>query len=58
MKEKPVIINIPSVDTWTLTSLRYACKKNKVKGYTKMNRNQLVEEVKAIISRFSKEGDR
>lgn len=57
MKEKPVIINIPSVDTWNLTSLRYACKKNKVKGYKKMTRDQLIEEVKGIVARLPRKGD-
>lgn len=44
-----IIINIPSVETWGVTALKYACKKNKVKGYTKMSKDQLIEAVKEII---------
>ena len=47
---EPVIINIPGVHTWTKTDLLYTCKKNKVKGYTRMDKPQLIEEVKKIIS--------
>ncbi|MEG3040874.1 MAG: hypothetical protein RR891_02645 [Clostridium sp.] len=43
-----VTINIPSVQDWNVTQLRYCCKKNKVKGYTKMTKEQLVDEVKKI----------
>lgn len=49
MSEKPVVINIPAVETWPITHLRNACKRNKVKGYTKMDREQLIVAVKAII---------
>lgn len=49
MSEQPVIINIPSVEDWNITQLRYTCKKNKVKGYTKMDRDQLIEAVKQVI---------
>ena len=47
---EPIIINIPSVENWTTTDLKYACRKNKIKGYTKMDRNLLIEEVKKIGS--------
>ena len=47
--EEPIIINIPSVDSWTITDLRYTCRRNKVKGYTKMDREQLIIEVRKII---------
>jgi len=49
-KEKPIIINIPAVETWTITDLRYTCRKNKIKGYTKMNRDELIIEVNSIIT--------
>lgn len=49
---KPVGINIPAVETWPITHLRNTCKKNKVKGYTKMDREQLIHEVKEIIKRM------
>lgn len=47
-----IIIEIPAVETWPITHLRFTCKKNKVKGYTKMNREQLVEAVKEIMQNF------
>ncbi|MEG3040866.1 MAG: hypothetical protein RR891_02605 [Clostridium sp.] len=43
-----VTINIPSVQDWNVTQLRYCCKKNKVKGYTTMTKEQMVDEVKKI----------
>lgn len=43
------MINIPPPEEWTLTGLRYTCRKNKVKGYTKMTRTELMYEVKQII---------
>jgi len=49
--EKPIIINIPAVETWTITDLRYTCRKNKIKGYTKMDRQQLIIEVNEIIKK-------
>lgn len=45
-----VTINIPSVEDWNITQLRYCCKKNKVKGYTKMTKDQLIVEVQNIIA--------
>lgn len=42
-------IKIPAIETWPITHLRKACKKNKVKGYTKMNRNELIAAVKEVI---------
>ena len=53
MNEK-VIINIPAVESWNITQLRYTCKKNKVKGYTKMDKPQLIEAVKDIIKNINK----
>ena len=55
VSDKPIIINIPSVDTWNITALRYTCRKNKVKGYIKMDREQLIVEVKKIIHNYKKE---
>ena len=52
---EPVIINIPSVDTWTKTDLLFACKKNKVKGYTRMDKPQLIEAVKNIMANMKGE---
>lgn len=52
MDEKPIIINIPAIYTWTLKELKYACKKNKVKGYTKMSREELVTAVENIVLNF------
>lgn len=49
MSEQTVIINIPPVEEWTITILRYACKNHKVKGYTKMDREQLIQHVKEIL---------
>jgi hypothetical protein len=51
----PIIIKIPALSEWTITELRYTCRKNKVKGYTKMTREQLIIEVNEIIrNRYSK----
>lgn len=47
----PIIINIPPVEEWTLTELRHTCKRNKIKGYTKMSKDELVSEVKAIVQK-------
>ncbi|UZW13209.1 hypothetical protein OSC52_15335 [Clostridium pasteurianum] len=47
--DEHIIIKIPSVKEWNRTQLRYACRKNKVKGYTKMNREQLIVAVEKIL---------
>lgn len=52
--KKPIIIKIPKVSNWTITDLRYTCKNNKIKGYTKMNREQLISEVENIIDNIHK----
>lgn len=49
IKGKPVTIKVPGVEEWTLKELRYFCKNHKVKGYTKMNKEQLVVAVKKIL---------
>ena len=38
------------VDKWTKTDLLITCKNNKVKGYTRMSKSQLIEEVKKTIT--------
>ena len=50
---KEVALNIPSVDDWTLTDLRKCCRKNKVKGYAKFSREQLILAVKDVIRQFT-----
>jgi len=52
IKDNSARINIPSVESWNITELRFACKRNKVKGYTKMSREELIVEVKGIIEKF------
>jgi hypothetical protein len=54
-KTEKVTINIPAVDTWNITALRYTCKRNKVKGYTKMNRDQLIIAVKEVMKGMGEE---
>lgn len=49
IKDEAVTIRIPKVEDWNITSLRYCCKNNKVKGYSKMSREQLIKEVLKII---------
>ena len=52
---KEIVLNVPSVEDWTLTDLRKCCRKNKVKGYAKLSREQLVEAVANIIKQFNKD---
>lgn len=49
-----VVIKMPSVENWEIKELKYTCKHNKIKGYTKMNRDQLIHEVKKIIVNINK----
>lgn len=49
------VINIPGVEEWTLTSLRYTCKMNKVKGYTKMNKEELKKAVQKILDKMGED---
>lgn len=44
--------SIPPVKDWTLTDLKYACKNNNVKGYSKMNKGQLVEVVEGLFAQM------
>lgn len=55
MVEKPVILNIPNVETWTMTDLKYTCKRNKVKGYTKMTKDELIVAVNGVIEKLKSE---
>lgn len=48
-----VSIRIPGIDEWSLSELKYCCKKNKVKGYTKMSKEQLQEAVREIVKGIS-----
>jgi len=45
-------ISMGRIEDWTITSLRYTCKKNKVPGYTKRSKDQLVEAVKGIFAKL------
>ncbi|MBU2704195.1 hypothetical protein Ga0466249_005349 [Sporomusaceae bacterium BoRhaA] len=49
--DKPVVIDMGRVEDWTITSLRKACAKNHISGYTKMEKSQLVEEVKKLFAK-------
>lgn len=49
MNQETIVINIPPVEEWSLKQLKSVCRHNKIKGYTKMNREQLVKHVKEII---------
>lgn len=48
-----VVIKMPGVESWSIKELKYTCKHNKVKGYTKMNREELIQEVKSIIEKIN-----
>lgn len=50
-----MVIRIPPVEEWTLKDLKYTCRHHKVKGYTKMSKDQLIIEVKKIIQRIKEE---
>lgn len=58
MNEKTIVINIPPIEKWTMKELKYVCKHNKVKGYTKMERKQLVQCVKKILGHIKSEDNR
>jgi hypothetical protein len=38
---KPIIIDMGKVEDWPVSHLRRACQRNKVLGYTKMNKDEL-----------------
>lgn len=49
IKGQSVTIQLPKLEDWPISHLRKACMKNKVKGYTTMNKEQLVEAVRKIF---------
>ncbi|MEH6848582.1 hypothetical protein [Bacillus pseudomycoides] len=49
MKEKAITINIQPVEKWTLRDLKSVCRHNKIEGYAKMSREQLVNHVREIL---------
>lgn len=57
--DQTVIVNIPPVEKWPLKQLKSVCRHNKIKGYTKMDREELVQHVKEIINNMTpvKEGE-
>jgi len=59
MNDKTVIVSIPPVEEWPLKQLKSVCRHNKIKGYTKMDREKLVQHVKEIIKSMTpvKEGE-
>ncbi|MFY0138596.1 hypothetical protein [Bacillus cereus] len=58
MNQETIVINIPPVEEWPLKQLKSVCRHNKIKGYTKMDREQLVNQVKEIIKNMkSMKGD-
>lgn len=50
-KPRPVILDMGKLEDWPITHLRRACQRNKIKGYTSMNRDELVAAVRGIIQR-------
>lgn len=50
-----VLIKIPDVEEWTLTQLRNNCKRHRIKGYTKMSREELIIEVNKILDNMKKD---
>lgn len=54
IKGEAITIQIPKIEDWTISDLRKACKKNKVKGHTKMTKEQLVEAVKQIFKELDR----
>ena len=51
---KVVMIDMGKIEDWPISHLKMACKKNKVKGYTKMSKDELVIAVRNIIDSYSK----
>jgi hypothetical protein len=49
MDDKPIVINIPTVDEWPMKDLKRVCRHKKIKGYTKMSREELVLHVREVI---------
>lgn len=46
-----VIIEVPNIENWTIKELRYTCKHNKIKGYSKMSREQMIVQINEIINK-------
>ena len=59
MNDQTVIVSIPPVEEWPLKQLKSVCRHNKIKGYTKMDREELVKNVKEIIKNMksNREGE-
>lgn len=51
---EPIIIDMGKLEDWPITHLRNACKKNKVPGYSKMSKEELVQAVRGILDKFQK----
>ncbi|MFD0768849.1 hypothetical protein ACFQZ1_07975 [Bacillus sp. CGMCC 1.60114] len=49
MEGQTITINIPTVEKWTLRDLKSVCRRNKIKGYAKMDREQLIVYVREIL---------
>lgn len=49
IKGESTTIRVPGAESWTLKELKYCCKNHKIKGYTKMTKEQLVVAVKEIL---------
>jgi hypothetical protein len=45
----PIVIDMGKVEDWPISHLRRACQKNKVPGYTKMNKDELAQAVREIL---------
>lgn len=58
INNEPIVIKIPCISEWKLSELRYTCKKHKVKGYTKMSREELVQEVEKILIKLKEDKER
>jgi len=53
--DKLITIEMGKLEDWPITHLRNACRKNKVKGYTKMSKEELVQEVRKTLKKFGEE---
>ncbi|MED1010754.1 hypothetical protein [Bacillus mycoides] len=55
MGGQAITINIPPVEEWPLKQLKSVCRHNEIKGYTKMNREELVKHVREVIKNMKAE---
>lgn len=53
MDKDVVCIKMPGVKDWPISHLKKCCSKNKVKGYSKMSREELEIEVEKIIDKIA-----